>query len=76
MPLLGHHTSGVRKEWYRHDLEEAQQRDPYPKFFKQLLAAGIEESVLTDIENKSKERVEREYTEALECPGSGCFSAF
>jgi 2-oxoisovalerate dehydrogenase E1 component len=68
VPLLGHHTSGVRKEWYRHDLEEAQQRDPYPKFFKQLLASGIEESVLIDIENKSKERVEKEYTDALNAP--------
>jgi 2-oxoisovalerate dehydrogenase E1 component len=25
---LGHHTSGVRKEWYRDDLEEAATRDP------------------------------------------------
>ncbi|HIP31576.1 MAG TPA: thiamine pyrophosphate-dependent dehydrogenase E1 component subunit alpha, partial [Crocinitomicaceae bacterium] len=31
VPLLGHHTSGVRKEWYRDDLEEAATRDPYPK---------------------------------------------
>ena len=31
VPLLGHHTSGVRKEWYRDDLEEAASRDPYPK---------------------------------------------
>ncbi len=23
VPLLGHHTSGVRREWYRHDLVEA-----------------------------------------------------
>ena len=28
VPLLNHHTSGVRKEWYRDDLEEAQSRDP------------------------------------------------
>jgi len=26
VPLLGHHTSGVRKEWYRDDLEEHAQR--------------------------------------------------
>ena len=31
VPLLGHHTSGVRKEWYRDDLEEAAKNDPYPK---------------------------------------------
>ena len=22
VPLLGHHTSGVRREWYRDDLED------------------------------------------------------
>lgn len=26
VPLLGHHTSGVRREWYRHDLEEAKKK--------------------------------------------------
>ena len=34
VPLLGHHTSGVRKEWYRDDLEEAGLRDPFPKLKK------------------------------------------
>ena len=27
VPLLNHHTSGVRMEWYRDDLEEHQKRD-------------------------------------------------
>ena len=27
VPLLNHHTSGVRKEWYRDDLEEAMQKE-------------------------------------------------
>ena len=31
VPLLNHHTSGVRMEWYRDDLEQAHSRDPYPK---------------------------------------------
>ena len=31
VPLLNHHTSGVRMEFYRDDLEEARSRDPYPK---------------------------------------------
>ena len=30
VPLLNHHTSGVRKEWYRDDLEEHASRDPFP----------------------------------------------
>jgi 2-oxoisovalerate dehydrogenase E1 component len=41
VPLLNHHTSGVRMEWYRDDLEEAQSRDPYPVLIKQMLEAGI-----------------------------------
>ncbi len=31
VPLLNHHTSGVRKEWYRDDLEESAKRDPLPR---------------------------------------------
>ena len=31
VPLLGHHTSGVRMEWYRDDLEESAKDDPYLK---------------------------------------------
>jgi 2-oxoisovalerate dehydrogenase E1 component len=41
VPLLNHHTSGVRMEWYRDDLEEAQSRDPFPVLVKQLLEAGV-----------------------------------
>jgi 2-oxoisovalerate dehydrogenase E1 component len=41
VPLLNHHTSGVRMEWYRDDLEEAKSRDPYPVLIQQMLEAGI-----------------------------------
>ena len=41
VPLLNHHTSGVRMEWYRDDLEEANSRDPFPVLIKQMLEAGI-----------------------------------
>lgn len=41
VPLLNHHTSGVRMEWYRDDLEEAKSRDPYPVLIQQLLDAGF-----------------------------------
>src|SRR4051812_31335317 len=30
VPLLGHHPSGVRREWYRDDLQEHIKRDPFP----------------------------------------------
>lgn len=44
VPLLNHHTSGVRMEWYRDDLEEARSRDPYPKMIKLLLENGFSET--------------------------------
>lgn len=65
VPLLNHHTSGVRKEWYRDDLEEAQERDPYDKLKLTLLHEGFNENELIEIENKIKEQVQAEYQEAL-----------
>jgi 2-oxoisovalerate dehydrogenase E1 component len=42
VPLLGHHTSGVRKEWYRseEELTKAAQRDPYHLLRAYLLSEG------------------------------------
>ena len=54
VPLLGHHTSGVRREWYRDDLEEHKQRDPLPKFYKSLLNAGFTEIELKILKKKRK----------------------
>ena len=41
VPLLNHHTSGVRMEWYRDDLEEQKTRDPYPVLRNHLLENGF-----------------------------------
>lgn len=65
VPLLNHHTSGVRKEWYRHDLKEAAQRDPYPRFRKSLEEMGVDASTLISIENAVRERVAADYQLAL-----------
>jgi 2-oxoisovalerate dehydrogenase E1 component len=65
VPLLGHHTSGVRREWYRDDLEEAQKRDPLPKFQKQLSKLGFSQEAIEDIWNQSKNYIESEYNRAL-----------
>ncbi len=65
VPLLNHHTSGVRKEWYRDDLEEAQKRDPFPRLRNQMIVAGFLTSELTEIELLAKEKVERDYQKAL-----------
>jgi 2-oxoisovalerate dehydrogenase E1 component len=65
VPLLGHHTSGVRKEWYRDDLEEAAQRDPYPKLLGLLLQNGITETEIHSIEAEVKALVDSDYDKAL-----------
>ncbi len=65
VPLLNHHTSGVRKEWYRDDLEEASLRDPYPKFKQTLVDTGIEELILDALNQKVKKEVQLQYDKAL-----------
>lgn len=66
VPLLGHHTSGVRREWYRHDLEEAAKRDPLPVFTKQLVEAGFGEGELEEIKRGAKKLVEADYIKATQ----------
>ncbi len=65
VPLLNHHTSGVRMEWYRDDLEEARSRDPYPVLKQQLLDNGFTETEIASIEAKAKEIVEKDFQRAL-----------
>ena len=65
VPLLNHHTSGVRKEWYRDDLESAAMRDPYPKLRNRLLIEGVSSSDIDKIENACREEVEADYHKAL-----------
>ena len=65
VPLLGHHTSGVRKEWYRDDLEESATRDPYPKLKDLLHEAGIGEADIINVEADTKKFVDEEYEKAL-----------
>lgn len=66
VPLLNHHTSGVRMEWYRDDLEEAKSRDPYPVLKAQLLDNGFSEETLQAIEAKAVEQVKNDFEKALE----------
>jgi 2-oxoisovalerate dehydrogenase E1 component len=67
VPLLGHHTSGVRKEWYRtpEDLEKHSVDDPGPKLRKLLLQKGFSEEQLDRIEAEEKEFVQREFNAAV-----------
>ena len=65
VPLLNHHTSGVRMEWYRDDLEEAKSRDPLPKLKTELLANGFTKQDLVEIEKKATKTVHSDYQKAL-----------
>ncbi|WP_338731270.1 alpha-ketoacid dehydrogenase subunit alpha/beta [Mangrovimonas cancribranchiae] len=65
VPLLNHHTSGVRMEWYRDDLEEAKSRDPYPVLKQQLLDGGFSEKDINNIEAEIKLKVEKDFQKAL-----------
>jgi 2-oxoisovalerate dehydrogenase E1 component len=70
IPLLGHHTSGVRKEWYRseEDLEKHAKDDPIPKMRKLLLEIGLEEKELIEIEKDAANKVDQQFKQAVEAP--------
>jgi len=65
VPLLNHHTSGVRKEWYRDDLAESEKRDPLPRLRNQLIVSGIDSDELKLIELNAKIIVENDYQKAI-----------
>ena len=65
VPLLGHHTSGVRKEWYRDDLKEHEKRDPLPILQQQLLDAGCSQKNIDAMDLEATSYVQLEYDRAL-----------
>ena len=65
VPLLNHHTSGVRMEWYRDDLEEQIKRDPYPHLEKQLKKAGILKSEISSIKENAEKEVQLDFELAM-----------
>ena len=70
VPLLGHHTSGVRKEFYRsaEDLADHARKDPYIKLRKKLLDIGIAEEHLNAIEKSAAEIVAKQFADAIAAP--------
>lgn len=65
VPLLNHHTSGVRKEWYRHDLEAHKKDDPYGKTRKLLIENGIKDNELSEIEQEAIDKVKSDFERAV-----------
>lgn len=70
VPLLGHHTSGVRKEFYRsdEDLEKHAAHDPGPKLKKKLLYKGFSEEELSQIEKAAADFIAGEFEKAKNAP--------
>lgn len=66
VPLLNHHTSGVRMDFYRsaENLAEHRKRDPQPRFFRQLIDRGIQREGLKELERKAIERAKADFEEA------------
>ncbi len=70
VPLLGHHTSGVRKEFYRTDNDWAKHLgdDPNPKLRKKLLERGVSENDILQIEKEAAELVAIDFAKAVAAP--------
>lgn len=69
VPLLNHHTSGVRMEWYRDDLEDQKTRDPFPLFKSQLLEGGhFTSTELEKMENDARIKVLADFDRAKAAP--------
>jgi 2-oxoisovalerate dehydrogenase E1 component len=70
-PLLGHHTSGVRKEFYRteDDLSKHLQDDPKPKLRHFLLEEQLaSEAELLQLEAEARDLVAEAWQTALNAP--------
>lgn len=70
VPLLGHHTSGVRKEFYRtaEDLSKHYTDDPGPKLRNKLLETGIAEEAIIQIEKDAAADVTHHFQGAVAAP--------
>ena len=68
VPLLNHHTSGVRMEWYRDDLDEARSRDPYPVMLLELRENGVDQKTIDRIEQEAQDKVAAQFQKALKAP--------
>jgi 2-oxoisovalerate dehydrogenase E1 component len=68
VPLLGHHTSGVRKEWYREEqnLEAHLREDPLIKLHSYLLDSGTKKDKLNKIKEDAEKQVLQAFSKAKE----------
>jgi 2-oxoisovalerate dehydrogenase E1 component len=67
VPLLGHHTSGVRKDFYRteEELQKSSKQDPYFILKECLQRNGVDEAQLLEIENDATTFIQAEFNKAV-----------
>ena len=70
VPLLGHHTSGVRKEFYRTEADLSQHllNDPGPILRSLLLQNNIDDHTLQNIEKEAEEAIKKDFEAAVASP--------
>jgi 2-oxoisovalerate dehydrogenase E1 component len=70
VPLLSHHTSGVRKEFYRtnEDWSKHLEHDPNPKLRKKLLQRGMSKDEITQIEKEAITIITNDFAKAVAAP--------
>jgi 2-oxoisovalerate dehydrogenase E1 component len=65
VPLLGHHTSGVRSEWYRDDLENVSKDDSFPKLKDILINLGESQEALDLIYQNAEVEIKESFDKAV-----------
>lgn len=65
VPLLNHHTSGVRMDFYRDDLKKHKKQDPYPKLRKLLRENNFTKEEITTIEHQTLSDIKDDYKKAF-----------
>ena len=70
VPLLGHHTSGVRTDFYREEaeLKKSYKNDPGPLLKNILLKKGVTETQLNEIEKAALDNVLQDFQAACAAP--------
>lgn len=64
-PLIGHHTSGVRREWYRDDVDSHKKHDPVLQLKARLVDAGESAEELAALERNASENVLQSFTKTM-----------
>jgi len=70
VPLLGHHTSGVRKEFYRSEQDWSMHLEHCPnlKLRNKLIEKGVTENELLRIEREAAEKIAGDFSKAMAAP--------